>query len=160
MCVVRQSKWRQKSLRCWPYPLCRGGPTGCCPHHHHHHHHGHCYHPHPHRHHINYQQQSIGTTGEHGASREETPGSCSTSSCVPKLTSSSSPSESLSSSSQSSSKLSSPVSPLLAPTGALVLMMVYYIFIQRPLFQIFTQSIALLVKVVNRVLKCTKSGQK
>ena len=30
---------------------------------------------------------------------------------------------------------------LLAPTGALVMMMVYYIYIQRPLFQIFTQSI-------------------
>ena len=29
---------------------------------------------------------------------------------------------------------------LLAPTGALVLMMVYYIYI-RPLFQIFTQSL-------------------
>ena len=29
---------------------------------------------------------------------------------------------------------------LLAPTGALVMMMVYYISIQRPLFQIFTQS--------------------
>ena len=29
---------------------------------------------------------------------------------------------------------------LLAPTGALVLMMVYYLYI-RPLFQIFTQSL-------------------
>ena len=46
--------------------------------------------------------------------------------------------------------LSLPVSPfhilkvlihLLAPTGALVLMMVYYMSRQRQLFQIFTQSI-------------------
>lgn len=49
MCV-RQRKWRQKSLRCRPYPLCRGGPTGG----HHHHcdqkHHNqpthHCHHHH------------------------------------------------------------------------------------------------------------------
>ena len=33
------------------------------------------------------------------------------------------------------------LSALLAPTGALILMMVYYISAQRQLFQIFTQSI-------------------
>ena len=32
------------------------------------------------------------------------------------------------------------IAHLLAPTGALVLMMVYYLYI-RPLFQIFTQSL-------------------
>ena len=33
------------------------------------------------------------------------------------------------------------LTPLLAPTGALVVMMVYYISGQRQLFQIFTQSL-------------------
>ena len=33
------------------------------------------------------------------------------------------------------------VSPLLTPTGALIVMMCYYIFSRQPLFEIFTQSI-------------------
>ena len=36
---------------------------------------------------------------------------------------------------------SPPYTILLAPTGALVLMMVYYISARRQLFQIFTQSL-------------------
>ena len=45
---------------------------------------------------------------------------------------------------------------LIAPTGALVLMMVLYISIQRPLFQIFTQSLDA-IDVTSVTLSCLNS---